>query len=413
MIHYNFPHIEHISDVRPYIAGKSEFREIEKDWYIVINYMVALEDTFPPMTVSGGDKKMRAQRLHERAILRECRGLIFDSTSGDLISRPYHKFFNVGERPELHVNSINLSDPHVVLEKLDGSMIRPIPLPNNERGFRLGTKAGVTDVSMRAEVWLARHPRYIEFVNRMLDMAIVPIFEWCSRKDRIVVDYPEDRLVLTAMRELRSGIYFPYEGLVSHAQDWGYDIDVVKAINPEQYLSKDYTSDLSKFVDVVKSWEGTEGIVLRFDTGHMAKVKADDYVLLHQSKAAVSQEKYVIKVIADDNIDDLLPLLAEDDQKRLKNFQRAFWSQVDEVASSIVDMYIEGGSDVSDQRQFAQQFVASCPRQMHPFMYGLKKGKGAKRMLVDNILKSVGTQKAVNSGRWMWGGLRWDPYAPV
>ena len=55
--------------------------------------------------------------------------------------------------------------------------------------------------------------------------------------------------------------------------------------------------------------------------GHMVKVKADNYVLLHKSKDAISQEKNVIDVIVDYKVDDLLPILSDKDRETLISFQ--------------------------------------------------------------------------------------------
>ena len=96
---YDFPEIKTIQDVLPHIEGRDEFKVIEKDWYTVINYAVAFEDTF---------SLIRERSHHNMKIRRECRGLIFDTTTGQLISRPYHKFFNAGEREETQLNKINL-----------------------------------------------------------------------------------------------------------------------------------------------------------------------------------------------------------------------------------------------------------------------------------------------------------------
>jgi hypothetical protein len=41
----------------------------------------------------------------------------------------------------------------------------------------------------------------------VIDGDMTPIFEWCSRNQRIVVDYPEDMLVLTAVRDNIEGVY--------------------------------------------------------------------------------------------------------------------------------------------------------------------------------------------------------------
>jgi hypothetical protein len=46
VITYDFPEINHINDVLPHIEGRPEFRVMEKDWYSVINYAVAFEETF-------------------------------------------------------------------------------------------------------------------------------------------------------------------------------------------------------------------------------------------------------------------------------------------------------------------------------------------------------------------------------
>lgn len=76
------------------------------------------QDIFPdPETASNEAEK----RLW--AIRRELRGLIFSAKDGTVISRRFHKFFNVGELPETQPEKIDMKVPFVVLEKLDGSMI--------------------------------------------------------------------------------------------------------------------------------------------------------------------------------------------------------------------------------------------------------------------------------------------------
>jgi len=138
---YQFPVIRHISDVLPHIEGRDEFVVAEREGYTVINYVVAMADTF---NMSGSDDLTGAIR-------REGRGLIFDR-DGNLMSRPFHKFFNVNEREETQTHVVDMSQPHVIMEKMDGSMIRPILVDGY---LRLATKMGVTDVAMQAETWLA------------------------------------------------------------------------------------------------------------------------------------------------------------------------------------------------------------------------------------------------------------------
>lgn len=386
---YYFPEIKHIDDVIPHIEDRPEFKVMEKDWYTVINYMVAFEDTF---------SLLRERSHYNMKIRRECRGLIFNTATGDLISRPYHKFFNAGEREETAINKINLYEPHVVLEKLDGSMIRPIP---TKEGFRLATKAGITEVAMNAEYFIADDLDYYDFIRGCIDAKLTPIFEWCSRKNRIVVDYPEDQLILTGIRNNFSGTYLPYYNMVELAEHSG--IPVVKA------LAGLAVQNIDLFVKQVREWDDGEGVVLRFDSGHMVKVKADEYVLRHKSKEQINQEKNVLQTILSDAVDDVVPLLTPDDANRLKAFQNAFWMAVDDLASEMADMYNAGCIMYPDRKDFATQFVQTKILPIHaPIMYAMKGGKGSRQAIVDMISKSLTTQTKIDQNRWLFGGLSWN-----
>lgn len=388
-MNYDFPEIKHIDDVIPHIEDRPEFKVMVKDWYTVVNYMVAFEDTF---------SLIRERSHYNMKIRRECRGLIFDTVTGNLISRPYHKFFNAGEREETSINKINLYEPHVVLEKLDGSMIRPIP---TLEGFRLATKAGITDVAMDAEVFVADKPYYATFILKCLQKGTTPIFEWCSRKNRIVVDYPEDQLILTGMRYNDTGKYIDYQVMSDYATSW--NIPVVKAVDGLA------VQNIDLFVKQVREWDDGEGIVLRFDTGHMVKVKSDDYVLRHKSKDAINQEKNVLQIILEDAVDDLIPLLTLEDAERVKSFQNAFWVSVDDLASEMVDLYNAGNLMYPEKKDFAVEFAQKKILPIHaPIMYGMKAGKGAKNVIVDMISKSLSTQTKIDQNRWLWGWLNWN-----
>ena len=387
-MNYNFPYITNINDVLPHIEGREEFRVMQKDWYTVINYAVAFEDTF----------QWDENDPIGSAIRRECRGLIFDTETGNLISRPYHKFFNAGEKEETAINKINLYESHVVLEKLDGSMIRPIP---TKEGFRLATKAGVTDVTLNAEVFIADKPHYAFFINMCISQDATPIFEWVSRKNRIVVDYPEDNLILTAIRWNSTGSYVLHEELVEYKTK--FNIPVVKAVDGLA------VQNIDLFVKQVREWDDGEGIVLRFDSGHMVKVKADDYVLRHKSKEAINQEKNVIQTILDDSVDDLVPLLTPDDAERLKSFQTAFWASVENVSYEMAQKFLSGNTLYPDKKDFAVEFVQKKVEPTYaPVMYAMKGGKESRGILVEMIAKSLSSQSKIDNARWMWGDLKWN-----
>lgn len=378
---YEFPVIKHINDVLPAIAGRDEFIVVQKDGYQVVNYAVMMEDSFP--VVDSVEAAMR----------RECRGLVFD-LDGNIINRRFHKFFNVNERDETRFENVDLSKPHVILDKLDGSMVSPCYVKGHMRWM---TKMGITDTSMEAEAFVAANPKYAEFAARMMEQGCTPIFEWCSNKNRIVLAYPEDQLILTAIRHNETGKYVPYE---LDARN-GWDIPVVKS----------FAYDSANIIDVVREQEGIEGVVIRFADGHMLKVKADWYVLRHKSKDAITREKNVLDYVVNEKVDDVLPFLQAEDQARLMKFQTEFWHGVNNMAA-FYEGYCEQLSRLGmDRKEWAVKVMPER-KQVDPHMptivFGWYDGRDVKETLLNVIRKNTSTQARINENRYLWGGAGWS-----
>lgn len=200
---YQFPEIRTIDDVLPHIEGRDEFIIAERDYGTVINYAVAFEDTFPPVKVSGGSARMRAERALTNSMRRECRGLIF-YPDGRIMSRPFHKFFNINEREETQTHAIDMMMQHVIMEKMDGSMIRPILVDGY---VRWASKMGITSVAMQAEEFVAKNTRYKDFAIWCISEGLTPIFEWTSPFNQIVLPYEKENLTLLAVRDNLTGEY--------------------------------------------------------------------------------------------------------------------------------------------------------------------------------------------------------------
>jgi RNA ligase len=289
-LHYEFPKNITLEEVQAIVNDNPNFYIGERDGYVVANYLVAGKDTHPQVI----DRRT--------AVMREMRGLIFD-TDGKILSRRLHKFFNFGERED--VSMIDLSKHHVILEKLDGSMITPLMI-NSQLNW--ATKMGITDVSAQAAEFVSKSTiPYERFVLNVIEQDCTPIFEWCSRSQQIVIDYPEDRLVLIAVRDNETGEYVSFDRLCHDLQ-----IPMVQTMEP--------ISDLDTFIQELRKREDIEGVVIRFDDGHMVKLKTDTYVSLHRAKSLLENEKDVIALILDNKVDDLYSLLSDVDKARLKKF---------------------------------------------------------------------------------------------
>lgn len=340
-MNYKFPLITNISDVLPAIEGRDEFVVAVKEGYTVINYNVMMADTFPPVNVPlppfGGQRGMNAYD-YLAAVRRECRGIIFDSKTGDIIRRPYHKFFNVNEREETQDHVVDLSRPHAILEKLDGSMIAPFIVDGK---MIWGTKMGATDVAKPVEEFVKNNPIYEKFAIHQISRGFTPIFEWCSRKQRIVLDYKEDQLILTAVRVMTNGEYCKLEW--TPAIEW--NIPVVRQFEPQ--------TDMKAFLEYVHDLEDLEGFVVRFDDGHMLKLKCHWYLQIHKAKEAILQDRNIVELILEEHLDDIKAHLPAEDRDRLTLFESNFNAMLALGAASISSTMFLIRNSNTERKDFA------------------------------------------------------------
>lgn len=351
---YPFPHIRHIDDVLPHID--EGFRSIEKDGLIFINYNNLSPDVFPPVVAPQGHiegrpymiDRLEGMLAYAAAVRRECRGITFDAASGAIVSRPLHKFFNVNERPDVTVDLLGDVREHVVIEKLDGSMVRPLFIGG---GLRWGTKMGVTDTAMLAEEFAADKPQYRAFAEACREAHLTPVFEFCSRRARIVVDYPEDQMVLLAVRGLFSGKYVARSGLETLAREYG--IPVVGS-----WGGNDGSDAL---IQRVRNMDTGEGIVLNVGGGHAVKIKADAYVQLHKAKDHLRTEMDLLDLVFNERLDDVLPILSNDEQDRVWQFLRRFNSELARVGDRIDESFDASKVLYSERKDFAIDSIMAQP----------------------------------------------------
>jgi RNA ligase len=262
---------------------------------------------------------------------------------------------------------------------------------------------GVTEVSMQAEEFVARNTQYSLFAEWCMNLGLTPIFEWCSRKQRIVIDYPEDRLVLIALRHTVSGQYKPYCDLVVLGDRFG--IDVVKAYDGT-------TANMEHLITETRAMEDAEGWIIRFDDGHMLKIKGDWYVRIHKTKDNLVHEKNVVDLLVTEKMDDAKSFMLDDDRRRVDQFETDFWIGINAAAKRWQRYFDDKivNTDM-DRKTWAIQHMKAANAE-DPFassiVFGMFDGKDPYRMIVDTVARHTGTQTKIDSVRNLWGGHRWS-----
>ena len=378
---YQFPKIQTIQDVLPHIQGRDEFVVAERDSYTVINYVVSMSDTFEmsgPNDLTG-------------AIRRECRGLIFDK-AGVLISRPFHKFFNVNEREETQMNVIDLSQPHVIMEKMDGSMIRPLIV---DGCLRLATKMGVTEVAMAAEVYLASRKDSGEIMNwmeRCVKIGLTPIFEFIAPTNQIVISYSEPDLVLLAIRHNETGNYLVEQNSTPSGLT---RVPVYGSVE----------GNLADYVARQRAAEGREGDIIRFADGHMLKVKNDWYVRIHKTVDKIRFDRHIVELILNEEIDDAIPMLPPHEAERVRKFELRFADRLHTLIAGYDRYYHTVLASGLDRKRYAQEWMPTIQKNdsfAPNYVFGRFGNRDGRKMIIDHIEKHLTTNVRWDEcARWM------------
>jgi RNA ligase len=190
-----------------------------------------------------------------------CRGLILDP-DGNIVARPFPKFFNWGEVPELHSRTNELV---YVTEKMDGSLGILYNHPSGE--VRVATRGSFSSEQAQwATQWL--HSPGIA-----IPPGVTPLVEIIYPGNRIVVDYGDQEYLMgLAFLDNETGLDRPEFSF----GDWNWE-EVDEDVMVLDEVLTDYELD--------GDWGGAyaEGQVVRFSTDNVrVKFKYDDYVRLHK-----------------------------------------------------------------------------------------------------------------------------------
>ena len=346
-MNYDFPVIKNIEQVLPIIKDKPEFIVIKKDGYTAIDYVVQSSDTFPPVT-SPND-----------AILRECRGIIFDNETGKIIRRPHHKFFNYAEREETMPCKLDLTESKA-FDKLDGSMIAPFVVNGQ---LLYGTKKGVTEISNQCANFRKNNPSYDEFSLYCIDKGLTPIYEWCSLQQKIVIEYKVESLTLTAVRNMETGVYVDLTSkncpIRQKANELG--IAIVSPIF-------DFSANVNGFIESVKDMKGIEGFVIVTKNGHKLKIKTEEYCTLHNAVDIFVSERKMFRLVVDGAIDDLKPLLTSDRVALVSDYEDGIFKGIKAIEKIIIELAQKGKQTTSTRKEYAK-YVSTIDKKFSPFLF--------------------------------------------
>src|SRR3990167_2454663 len=236
-------------EIKPYIERKlvTEQRHPEDENIVVLNY----------------SQKCQFDREWDE-ITRQCRGLIMNVKTGEILARPFPKFFNYAEH--VQNNWPIPDDTPIITEKLDGSL-----------GI-LYTLNGKTQIATRGSFTSEQAIWATEWWNKNIGEGFKPeqgetdLFEIIFPANRIVVNYDFSGLVHLATLDNETGLQI--ETFMS-----GEPLRSVKVIP---------SRDIESLIKLDEP--NSEGFVIFYPKENVRmKIKFPEYVRLHKIVTGISE----------------------------------------------------------------------------------------------------------------------------
>ena len=254
----------HLSDM----FDEDMFFEMQKAGFI----KVQRHPEFPNDLAIANYTHKAQQNYHWNAVTTQCRGLIFNPNTWEVVARPFRKFFNYGEA---QADKITGQEQVTAYEKFDGSLGITYPLPGYDgEVYAIATRGSFTS---EQAVWATNYLAPIR-ANEPWRFPIIPGYT-----DLFEIIYPENRIVCE---------YGGMEGLVylgtinNENGDFQFEDDMFD-VRADPVYRGTFEGALQ-----ISGRQGKEGVVVVTSDNRRVKLKEEEYVRLHRIVSHLT-ERYV------------------------------------------------------------------------------------------------------------------------
>lgn len=260
--------------------------------------VVARRHPSAPLTILNYTARCQYEKGLWNPVTLACRGLIHDA-NGEIVARPFKKFFNYGSSD---APALDLSEPCVVTDKLDGS------LGILYCGNSIATRGSFDSEQARhaTKVWRER------YADTEVPKGWTLLFEIVYPENRIVLDYGDrDDLILLGAVEISTGRSIaPIDSLL-------------KSWKGERAEVFPYTTVADALAAPVR--QNAEGLVLHLvRSDERVKLKQEDYVALHKIVTGLNERTVWEHVSSGKSVAELCAAIPDE-----------FHGWVDEVAARL------------------------------------------------------------------------------
>ena len=214
------------------------------------------------------------------AIVQECRGLILEDSTWDVVCKPFNRFFNLGENPskdkEFDWNG------SMAFDKEDGSLMN-LWKYNDKLYCSTRFSFASHPIGPGLDTWENYFFQCLDLsgVNQVMSgYGCYPItlsFEFCSPYNKVVRSYKTPQAFLLAA----------FDNMIldeisdSHVDDFA---KMVKVSRPRKYYFR-HIQDVQEYIEQEAAQDATfEGVVVKDRNSQRLKIKNPKYISLHKTR---------------------------------------------------------------------------------------------------------------------------------
>lgn len=289
-----------------------------------------------PITIYKYTERCAYDRLWDDLTMM-CRGLIVHDETGEVIARPFPKFFNVEEHKEesCKLPNLNWGQEFDIMEKMDGCL--GIVYVWEGEPYICSVGSFYSFAAVKADE-IFRSKGYDKYAG--YEPGFTHLFEIVAPETRIVVDYEgKEDLYLLDVIEVETGDFCPigYRNMI--AKDIGCPV-------PKVYKEKSIAE-----LPVI---DNAEGYVIRFKDGTRAKMKFEEYKRLHFLMTGVTTIRIWENLRDGHSLEDFLDDVPDEFYNWVKEQALRIQSAHDDLLEQGKQLYIlvdKMTKDIEDEKQ--------------------------------------------------------------
>lgn len=344
-------YLEYKENMKPHISIIADITELEKA--IEENLIYRTQHPEYPYSIYKYSQACTYSSAWNEITIAS-RGLILHDETGEIIARPFPKFFNYseGKTPE----ELMVGDIHVT-EKMDGSL--GISFINPQGDLEI-TTAGGFQAEQAAHATQIYNERYKG--NWEPRKGYTYLWEIIYPENRIVVDYgDEDDIYLLGAVEIATGKSIPVDELT----EWKW----------KKAQTYDGFNAMEKVVKAPDRSNAEGYIVLFKETGVRIKIKHEEYIRQHRYATGINSRRLWEMLAAGDDFTHMMQTMPEEFNDYVNKTRQKLTDDFNNNKQRILNAYEEFVKNLpqnADQKTFAIKVNEKIPKDDRGFFFTLR-----------------------------------------